>query len=79
MLKECVVKVVNQSGNENCSQDHLRLERTRSDTPGYKGSQELRRFGQALGNREQVANVVFDPIPSESRNWPDEEFTKDKQ
>ena len=28
MLEECVVKVVNENGNENCSQDNLRLERT---------------------------------------------------
>ena len=33
MLKECVVKVVNENGDDNCSQDNLRLERTRSNTP----------------------------------------------
>ena len=38
-LEECVVKVVKENGNENCSQDNLRLERTRCNTPKYKGTQ----------------------------------------
>ena len=53
MLKECVVKVVNKSENENYSQDHLCLERTRSNTPKYLGSCKLRRLVQFLGSRDQ--------------------------
>ena len=29
----CVVKVVNEDGSDSCSQDNLRLERTRCNTP----------------------------------------------
>ena len=72
MLKECVVKVVNSSGNENCWQDNFRLERTRSDTPGYMGQ----RFAQALGNREQSCQRGTLTQSHQSRNWPDEEFTR---
>ena len=50
--EECVVKVVNEDGNENCSQDSLRLERTRCNTPKYVGSQEFGRVKHASGNRE---------------------------
>ena len=46
MLKECVIKVVNENGDENCSQDNLRLERTRTNTPmniwDHKNSDVLR-------------------------------------
>ena len=34
-LEECVVKVVKENREENCSQDNLRLERTRCNTPKY--------------------------------------------
>ena len=50
--EECVVKVVNEDGRENCSQDNLRLEKTRCNTPKYVGSQEFGRFKHASGNRE---------------------------
>ena len=53
MLKECVVKVVNQSGDENYSQDNLCLERTRSNAPKYLGSWRLRRLVQFFGSRDQ--------------------------
>ena len=33
--EECVVQVVKEDGNMNCSQDNLRLEKTRSNTPKY--------------------------------------------
>ena len=51
-LEECVVKVVIENKEENCSQDNLRLERTRSNTPKYLRSQEFRRFKHVSGNRE---------------------------
>ena len=51
MLEEGVVKV--EEGN--CSQDNLRLERARSDTPRHMGIQEFRRFKHAPGNREDIA------------------------
>ena len=35
IMKECVVKVVNKRRDENCSQDNLCLERTRSNTPKF--------------------------------------------
>ena len=37
MLKECVVQVVNKSGDENCSQDNLCLERTISNIQKHLG------------------------------------------
>ena len=43
-LEECVEKVAKESGEENCSQDNLRLERTRCSTPKYLRAQEFRRF-----------------------------------
>ena len=46
MLKECVVKVVNKSEDENYSQDNFCLERTRSNTPKHLGSWRLRRLVQ---------------------------------
>ena len=33
--EECVVKVVKEDGNENYSQDNLRLERTKCNTQKY--------------------------------------------
>ena len=72
-LEECVVKVVKEDGNENYSQHNLRLERTRSNTPRHMGVQEVRRFEHASGNREDIAwRGTLTQIPSESRNWPDE-------
>ena len=53
MLKQCVVKVVNKSGDENCSQDNLCFERTIINTPKYLGVWELRRLVQFLGNWDQ--------------------------
>ena len=58
-LEECVVKVVKENGEENCSQKttYLHLERTRSNTPRHLRLQELRRFKQASGNREDIVDV----------------------
>ena len=52
VLEECAVKVYNKNGDENCSQDNLRLERIRSNTPTYITSSELRRFARASGNQQ---------------------------
>ena len=49
-LEECVVKVVKENG-EVFAKDNLHFERTRSNTPRYLRSQELRRFKHASGNR----------------------------
>ena len=51
-LEESVVKVVKEKGEDNCSQDHLRLERTRCNTPKNWRVQEFRRFKHASGSRE---------------------------
>ena len=59
MLKECVVKVLNESEDETYSQDNLCLERTRSNTPKYLVSWRLRRLVQFLGNRDQNCRCGF--------------------
>ena len=53
MLKECVVQVVNKSGEENCSQDNVCLERTKSNIQKHLGLWEFRHFTQFLENRDQ--------------------------
>ena len=62
-LEECVVKVVKENGEENCSQKttYFHLERTRSNTPRHLRLQELRRFKQASGNREDIVDVELWP------------------
>ena len=52
-LQECVEKIVSKSGDENCSQDNLCLEKTRSNTVKYWGSWALRRLVLFLGIRDQ--------------------------
>ena len=75
MLKESVVKIVNKSGDENCSQDNLCLERTRSNTPKIFGIMRTPTFCARLGKpRAKLQMWDFDPIPSESRNWPNKEL-----
>ena len=64
MLKECVVKVANKSGNENCSQDNLCLERTRSNTPKCLGRIRIPTCYAILG-KSKLQMWIFDPIPSE--------------
>ena len=50
-LEDCVLKGVKENGEENCSQDNLRLERTRCNTPKYLRAQEFRRLRVAIGRR----------------------------
>ena len=73
-LEECVVKVVKENGEENSSLKTTYSSKGPEVTPPrYLRSQEFRRFEHASGNRVfQTWN--FDPIPSESRNWPDEDL-----
>ena len=52
--EECVVKVVKEEGNEHHSQDNLRLERTRCNTPKYLRTQEFRRFKHACLGKPRV-------------------------
>ena len=69
------MKVVKENKEVTCSQDNLRLERTRSNTPRHMGAQELRRFKQASGNREDIARRgILTQIPSQGRKWPDEDL-----
>ena len=71
--KDCVVKVVSESGKrELFAKANFSLERAKSNTPKYMGSQNS---DVSCTPRETESNLQtwnFDPIPSESRNWPDE-------
>ena len=49
LLEECVVKVVKENGEENCSQDNLRFERTRCNTPKYFEGTRIPTFQACLG------------------------------
>ena len=57
-LEECVVEVVKENKEENCSQDNLRLERTRCNTPRYLRAQEFRRFKHRPGTLTQFHQRV---------------------
>ena len=75
MLKECVIKIVDTNEDENCSQDNLCLERTRSNTSKCLGRIRIPTFYAILGKpRSKLQMWNFHPIPSESRNWPNEEL-----
>ena len=75
MLKECVVKVINKSGHNNCSQDNLCLERIRSNIPKILERIRTPTFCAILAKpRPNLQMWDFDPIPSESRNWSNEEL-----
>ena len=58
-LEECVVKSCQRKRRRElvAKKDHLHVERTRSNTPRYLRSQELRRFKYACGNREEIADA----------------------
>ena len=80
MLKECVVKVVNKSEDENYSQDNLCFERTRSNTPKYLGSWRLRRLVQSLGSWDQncrcgaLTQIRQRVAIGRTRNYKDEKY-----
>ena len=61
--EEWVVKIVNEDGNENCSQ---------KNTPRHMGSQNSNVSSMPRETESNLQTWNFDPIPSESRNWPDE-------
>ena len=71
MLEECVVKVVKENGEDNCSQDNLRT-RLRNIW-GHKNS-DVSSMPREIESNLQTWK--FDPIPSESRNWPDENLQR---
>ena len=72
-MEECVVKVVKENEEETCSQDNLRLDRTKSNIPKYIDRKNSDVCKHASGNREGIARRgTLTQIPSESRNWPDE-------
>ena len=83
LLKECVVKVVNKSGDENCSQDNLCL-RTKSNTQKYLGSWELRHLVQFLETEIKIADVRLWPNSiresqiGRTRNYKDEQYKQTK-
>ena len=70
-LEECVVKVVKENREENCSQKTTYTSKgpdvTLRNTSGHKNSDVLS-MPRATERIFQTWN--FDPIPSESRNWP---------
>ena len=53
-LEESVVKVVKENGEDNCSQDNSRLEKTRCNTPKNLRAQEFRRFKHASGTESNL-------------------------
>ena len=79
MLKECVVKVVNKSEDENYSQDNLYVERNRSNTPKHLGSWLLR-LVQFLGSRDQnrrcgTSTQFYQRVAvGRTRNYKDEKY-----
>ena len=54
------------------AEDSLSLERTKSNTPKYMGSQNSDVSSMPRETESNLQTWNFDPIPSESRNWPDE-------
>ena len=56
-LEECIVKVAKENREEIYSQDNLRLERTRCNTPKYLRAHEFRRFKQCLGKPRVICSV----------------------
>ena len=60
------------------AKDNLSLERTKSNTSKYMGSQNSDVSSMPRETESNLQTWNFDPIPSESRDWPDESY-KDKQ
>ena len=56
------------------AKDNLSLERTKSNTPKYTGSQNSNVVSMPQETESNLLTWNFDPIPSESSNWPDEEL-----
>ena len=54
------------------AKDILSLERTKSNTPKYMDSQNSDVSSMPRETESNLQTWNFDPIPSESRNWPDE-------
>ena len=54
------------------AKDNLSLERTKSNTPKYMGLQNSDVSSMPRETESNLKTWNFDPIPSESRNWPDE-------
>ena len=80
LLKECVEKVVNKSGDENYSRDNLSLERTRSNTSKILGRIRTQRF---CGNRDQICKCEISTqfhhrvAIGRTRNYKDEQYSKE--
>ena len=80
LLKQCVVKVANENGDENCLQDNLSLERTRSNTSKILGRIRTQRF---CGNRDQICKCEISTrfhhrvAIGRTRNYKDEQYSKE--
>ena len=81
MLKECVIKIVDTNEDENCSQDNLCLERTRSNTSKCfgttKNSDILRNSWEAeikIADADKSPNSIRESQLAERRNYKEEKY-----